>query len=243
MRAFNGGALKRRPKPQKRTEAFRPNFSTTLPYCICRSRSMYLQKGLAMKHEYTIDACSGKCIPVAAGQKITVIDVDGAQVADFFAERLKDPREFLSTAVTIDCNASIRLNPGDFIYSNLYRPMFQIIADDVGAHDLLFPCCRPEMYDFFYHNGKGHPNCFDAINRSLDENRPIIQPINLFMHTKLHENGKVTVEPPLSKAGSKILLSAKMDMRLGIAACSVSESNCNNGKCSAIKVIVEDGVF
>ena len=118
--------------------------------------------------------------------------------------------------------------------------MMKILSDDVGEHDLLHPCCRPEMYDFFYHNGKGHPNCFDNINRSLDENRPIIQPINLFMHTKLHENGKVTVEPPLSKAGSKILLSAKMDMRLGIAACSVSESNCNNGKCSAIKVIVED---
>ena len=45
---------------------------------------------------------------------------------------------------------------------------------------------------------------------------------------------------PLSKAGSKVVLKAKMDVRLGIAACSVSESDCNSGKCTSIKIIVED---
>ena len=37
-------------------------------------------------------------------------------------------------------------------------------SDDVGTHDLLFPSCRPEMYEFFYQNGDEHPNCFDNIN-------------------------------------------------------------------------------
>ncbi len=193
-----------------------------------------------MKYEYTIAACTGKCICVTAGQKITVTDIEGQQVADFFAERLNEPEEFLSTAVTIDCNASVRLKPGDCIYSNLYRPMLRILADDTGVHDLLFPCCRREMYDFFYRNGKDHPNCLDNINRSLKQRRPIIQPVNLFMHTKIHENGQVTVEPPVSRAGSSIVFRAEMDMRLGIAACSVSESRCNGGKCSAVQVTVED---
>lgn len=31
-----------------------------------------------------------------------------------------------------------------------------------------------------------------------------------------------------------------MDVRLGVAACSVSESSCNSGKCSPIEIIVED---
>lgn len=31
-----------------------------------------------------------------------------------------------------------------------------------------------------------------------------------------------------------------MDVLLGVAACSVSESRCNGGKCSAIKIIVDD---
>ncbi len=193
-----------------------------------------------MKNEYLINACSGKCIDVLAGQSVTVVDVQGGQVADFFAECKENPSEFLSSGVTIDCNESLCLCVGDFIYSNLYRPMFQISYDDVGKHDLLFPCCRPEMYDFFYQNGAGHPNCFDNINQSLGEHRPIIQPINLFMYTTVCEDGKIVIHPPMSKAGSKITLQAKMDMRLGIAACSVSESNCNNGKCSSIMVVVEE---
>lgn len=118
--------------------------------------------------------------------------------------------------------------------------MFEVIYDEVGEHDLLHPCCRPEMYDFFYHNGEGHSNCLDHINHSLDEKRPIIHPVNIFMYTKISADGSISVRKPLSKAGNKIILRAEMDMRLGIAACSVSESECNNGKCTPVKILIED---
>ncbi len=190
--------------------------------------------------EYIINACCGMSIDVSAGQRITIIDVEGGQVVDFFAECKANPQAFLSTGVTIDCNESLRLSVGDNIYSNLYQPMFEIIYDEVQEHDLLHPCCRPEMYDFFYHNGAGHSNCLDNINRCLNQKRPIIHPINLFMHTKVHADGSISVERPLSKAGNKIILKAKMDVRLGVAACSVSESDCNSGKCTAVQIIVED---
>lgn len=117
--------------------------------------------------------------------------------------------------------------------------MMQVLADDVGEHDLLHPCCRSEMYDFFYHNGDGHPNCLDNMNRALGKRRATITPINLFMNTKIHQDGSISVEAPLSKAGDKIMLKALLDMTLGIAACSVSESKCNNGKCTSIRVIIE----
>ena len=188
--------------------------------------------------KYMISACSGRRIDVRAGQNIIVIDVEGGQVVDFFAEVAGNPNEFLSTGVTIDCNESLRLRVGDTIYTNLYRPMLKVIADDVGEHDLLHPCCRPEMYDFFYHNGDGHPNCLDNINGALGENRPIITPVNLFMHTRINTDGSISVEAPLSKAGDKIVLEALMDLTLGVAACSVSESKCNSGKCSAVEIVI-----
>ena len=190
--------------------------------------------------EILIPARHGAAIDVKEGQTIAVVDIEGAQVVDFFAERAENPGEFVSPGVTIDCNESLRLQIGDLIYSNLYRPMFEILADDVGEHDLLHPCCRPEMYDFFYHNGGEHPNCLDNINRSLGENRPIIRPINLFMYTAVAPDGKIEVRKPLSKPGDGIVLRARMDVRLGVAACSVSESDCNGGKCTPVKVIVED---
>ena len=191
-----------------------------------------------MSQEYFIPACSGKRIDVRQGQTITVVDIDGGQVVDFFAEVTGKPEEFLSTGVTIDCNESLRLKVGNTIYTNLYRPMIEVVSDDVGEHDLLHPCCRPEMYDFFYHNGEGHPNCYDNINGALDEHRPIITPVNLFMYTKINTDGSVSVEAPKSKAGDRIVLRALMDITLGVAACSVSESKCNSGKCSPVKVII-----
>lgn len=43
---------------------------------------------------------------------------------------------------------------------------------------------------------------------------------------------------PLSKAKDKIIFEALVDVTLGIAACSVSESSCNSGKCAAVAVVV-----
>ena len=193
-----------------------------------------------MKQEYIINACSGKAINVMKGKTITVIDIEGSQVVDFFAEATQNPDEFLSTGVTIDCNESLKLKVGDIIYSNHYQPMFEVLSDDVGEHDLLHPCCSPEMYEFFYGNGEGHPNCLDNINRSLNKIRPIINPVNFFMYTKINADGTISVEKPISKPGDKVILKAKMDVRLGVAACSVSESDCNGGKCSPIKIVIED---
>ena len=193
-----------------------------------------------MKQEYIINARSGKAINIMKNQTISIIDLEGGQVVDFFAESEQNPNEFLSTGVTIDCNESLRLKVGSLIYTNLYQPMFQLMLDDVEEHDLFHPCCRPEMYDFFYSNGDGHPNCFDNINVALKKQMQIIHPINFFMYTKINMDGSISVEKPISKPGDKVVLKALMDMRLGIAACSVSESKCNGGTCSPVKIVIED---
>ncbi len=192
-----------------------------------------------MEREYLIPACSGMRIDVKKGQRISVVDIEGGQVVDFFAEVSGNEKDFLSPGVTIDCNESLKLKVGDTVYTNLYHPMLKVLHDDVGEHDLLHPCCRTEMYDFFYQNGTDHPNCFDNINNALGEKRPSITPINLFMNTRINTDGTISVEKPLSKAGDKIVLQALMDITLGVAACSVSESKCNSGKCSPIKVVIE----
>ena len=162
--------------------------------------------------KYIINPCSGMKIEVVKGQTIEIVDIDGGQVVDFFAEMRNHSDEFVSPGVTIDCNESLRLNVGDIIYSNKYTPMFRIIYDDVKEHDLIHPCCRPEMYDFFYHNGQDHSNCLDNINSALCTSHPIIRPINFFMYTKINADGSIEVCAPLSKAGNKIVLEALVDI-------------------------------
>ena len=59
------------------------------------------------------------------------------------------------------------------------------------------------------------------------------------MNTRIQPNGRIAVEKPISKAGDKIVFKALMDITLGVAACSVSESQCNSGKCSPIRIIID----
>ena len=162
-----------------------------------------------MKREYVIDPCTATTFFVKRGGNVIVEDMNGGQVADFFAEAADNGDEFLSTAVTIDVNHSIKLKKGDVVYSDRYRPMFTLVADDVGAHDILHPCCRREMYDFFY-------------------------------NTEIAADGSVKVLAPKSLPGDRVVLRAEIDAFVGISACSVHESACNDGECSAIKVYVED---
>ena len=197
-----------------------------------------------MRTEYIISPMSGISVKVKQNSLIEIIDIEGQQVVDFFAINKNNQNEFLSTGVTIDCNESLKVYQGSTIYTNLYNKMFTIIEDDVCEHDLLHPCCRPEMFDFFYNNGIGHPNCLDNINNAFRElsvnKRAEIIPFNIFMHTKIMPDGKISVETPLSKPGDRIVLRAEMDVVLGIASCSVSESKCNGGRCRPVKVIVEE---
>lgn len=157
-------------------------------------------------------------------------------MADFFAEIKGAHEEYLAPSVTIDCNETLHIGAGTILYSNLYRPMFKVIYDDVEVHDLLFPSCSKAMYDFFYQNGKKHPNCLDNINSALGMNRTIIQPVNLFMNTKILPNGKIEISCPVSKPGDKIVLKALEDCILGISACSVLECDTNARKCTSIAV-------
>ena len=144
-----------------------------------------------MRQEIRVEACTGAAIDVRAGQTLTVVDLCGGQVGDFFAQAAGNPGEFLSPGVTIDCNESLALRVGDTIYTNLYRPMFLLLRDDAGQNDLIHPSCRKEMFDFFYHDGEGHPNCLDNLNGALGTNHPILQPVNLFMNTRILPDGRI----------------------------------------------------
>lgn len=198
-----------------------------------------------MMSELLIKEKTGIAFAVKRGATISIINIEGKQVADLFAVNFNDHSEFLSTAVTIDCKESIRITTGDILYSNLYNPMLTILSDTVGTNDVLIPCCRTETYNHFYNNGADHKNCFDNINNSLESfGIPAfnsIQPFNVFMHTMIDSSGKITINPPISEPGDYITLSAEMDLIVCVSACPLTEGHCNGGASKPIKIIIGDG--
>ncbi len=178
------------------------------------------------------------------GQLLRITDPQGEQVSDLTAfVDGSEGREWLSSGRSIDYADTIYLTTGNILYSNDSRPMFTIERDDVGRHDFLLTPCSPETFQIIYNNHDYHPSCFENLWRNLEPfgiaPHQIPTTLNVFMNVQVHsETGKLTIGPPLSRAGDCIELRAECDLIVGVTACSAELSN--NGTFKPIDVAVFD---
>ena len=172
---------------------------------------------------------TGTAFELRAGQQLRIIDVEGEQVADLTAFNAADKSEWLSSGRSIDYANRIYLTTNDLLYSNRSRPMFTIVADDVGRHDFLLPPCSPETFQIIYKNDAPHPSCFGNLSHHLAPfgiaPDSIPTTFNIFMNVEVDANGELKILPPRSKAGQSIVLRAEMDLIVGLTACSAEMSN------------------
>lgn len=187
---------------------------------------------------YHISPQSGVGFTLQQGQLLKVIDPKGEQVSDLMAYSEADKNEWLSSGRTFDYNDTIYLTTNNILYSNRSNPMFTIVEDTVGVHDFLLTPCSPEMFRKLYKIEGHHPSCFENLTKNLapfgiHEDR-IPTAFNIFMNVPVNPNGKIKVEPPLSRAGDYIILKAEMNLIVALTACSAELSN--NGSFKPIDV-------
>ena len=173
---------------------------------------------------------SGVSFILTKGQRLKVTDIQGEQVSDFICYNLEDKREYLSSGRTIDYAETIFLTKGHPFYSNRSNIMFEIIEDTVGRHDFLLTPCSADTFRIIYGHTEPHRGCFGNLCNALKEYgiEPDDIPIsfNIFMNITVNgDSGKVDVLPPKSKAGDYVVIEAKMDLIIGLTACSAEMSN------------------
>jgi len=181
-------------------------------------------------NECIIKPQSGAAFELSKGQTLTVIDPEGGQVADLLAYRKDDTREVISSGRTLDYASRIYLTRGDNLYSNRSNIMLTIEEDDVGRHDFLLTPCSADTFRIIYGDEEPHRGCFGNLAAAL---KPYgVQPddiptaFNCFMNVPVNgETGEFTVEPPISKAGDRIVFRAEQDLIIGLTACSALQSN------------------
>jgi uncharacterized protein len=164
------------------------------------------------------------------GQRLRVVDIEGQQVSDFICFNQADIAEYLSSGRTIDYAETLFVTKGHPFYSNRSNIMFDILEDTVGRHDFLLTPCSSDTFRIIYGHTNPHRGCHGNLAESLKDFgiSPDAIPVcfNIFMHVNIDgDTGKITVLPPKSKAGDFILLEARMDLIIGMTACSAEMSN------------------
>jgi hypothetical protein len=193
-------------------------------------------------HEVVIRGSHGGAIEVKAGEYLSVIDLEGAQVADFVAILRRDPRQRVSPQQT---RATIRrwmLQVGDPFVTQDREPVFEIVRDDVGIHDLFFSACSPALYTQRF-NEPDHRSC--RINL-LEALRPygvtdaldVPDPINLFMDSPPLPTGEFEMRVAPSKPGDRIVLRCLADCVVAVSACPFDHGPINGGTSTSLKLEV-----
>ncbi len=180
--------------------------------------------------EIEIPPRSGTAFTLNAGLRLKIIDPEGEQVADLMAYNRADVREVLSSGRTIDYASSIFLSVGNPIYSNRSNVMFDIVEDTVGRHDFLLTPCSADTFRIIYGDEHPHRGCFGNLAEALAPYGigPDAIPVafNVFMHVAIDgETGEMKVLPPKSRAGDHLTIEARMDLVIGLTACSAEQSN------------------
>jgi uncharacterized protein YcgI (DUF1989 family) len=173
---------------------------------------------------------SGVSFILKKSQRLTVVDLEGEQVSDFICYNLSDTHEYLSSGRTIDYADTIFLTKGHPFYSNRSNIMFEMVEDTVGRHDFLLTPCSVDTFRIIYGHSTPHRGCLGNLAEALKEFEITPDDIptcfNIFMHVAVDgETGKIQVLPPKSKPGDYVIIEAKMDLIVGMTACSAEMSN------------------
>lgn len=186
---------------------------------------------------------TGVAFTMNRGDLLTVVDLRGEQVADLVAYSQTDHREVISSGRTLDYASKLFLTTGDPLYSNRSNIMLTIVEDEVGRHDFLLTPCSKDTFRIIYGDSHPHQGCFGNLAEALKpfgiEPDDIPVAFNCFMHVAIDgKSGEISVQPPLSRAGERIVFRAEMDLIIGLTACSALQSN--NGSFKPIEYMVTE---
>ncbi|HLR61978.1 MAG TPA: urea carboxylase-associated family protein [Lentibacillus sp.] len=192
-----------------------------------------------VKEEITIPPYEGRSTLLKPGEELVIIDVDGKQVGDFVCFNRNDSSEFVSPVHMRASLSSIRLKVGDPLYSNKRRPLMTFAEDTVGKHDFFFPACDYYRYKVDF-GSEDHPNCHDNLKEALEAyglgNKPVPDPINLFMNNVLDETGDYELSEPLSNPGDYVRLQALEEVVIACSTCSQDMEPVNGWKVTSLKM-------
>jgi uncharacterized protein YcgI (DUF1989 family) len=195
-----------------------------------------------MTKEVLIKGGYGGRIEVGRDQVLEIMNEGGQQICDFFAFNAENLDETLSPSHTRSALRRIVLEVGDRLVSRFRAPMFEILEDTCGRHDITFPPCDPVAYEqrFGMHDHRScRTNLAEAIADMGISYAFLPEPINFFQNTPVLADGSIEHQTSLAKPGDKVVLRAEMNLIAAGSACPM-EGGVNGDRLTDIRFVVRE---
>jgi uncharacterized protein len=178
-----------------------------------------------------VPAGDATVLPVRVGQLLAIEAVEGGQVAPLFTWTMVDTGEWLSPHHTRVFGGTFLLRMGTRLVTNRRRPIFVLGRDSLRRHDLLLPAST---------------DCVDAVEVALAREGLVVprvpDPVNLFMDSRLGDDGTIDVRPTPARAGERVTMRALIDCHVAVAATRLGIVGASADPPRPVRIIVRNHV-
>src|SRR5882672_10396715 len=158
----------------------------------------------------TISVAAGEACSIDArqGQLLKISAAGDGAVASLYGFAARDPEIFLSVHHTRVFSNSYVLTLGMRLVTNRRRPMMVLGKDSVGMHDLLLPASSSAYLTARGYAGQtGTAEAVRMEMSRLEIRAPKLpDPVNLFLHTRVHQDGIIETLANRTRAGDHVIL-------------------------------------
>lgn len=180
---------------------------------------------------------------VAAGDVLTIVDLDGNQAVDCILYAAQDTSTRYSAAATIATQGNIFLTTGSVLRADSGQALMTVVADEVGVHDTIGGACSQESNTLRYgqHTHEQHA----CVENFLIEGakwdlgkKDLVSNINWFMNVPVDPDGALGIVDGLSAPGKRVALRAEVDTLVLVSNCPQINNPCNGFNPTPVRMIV-----
>jgi hypothetical protein len=180
---------------------------------------------------------------VAAGDVLTIVDLEGNQAVDCLLYAAADTTIRYSAATTIAAQQSIVLTTGSVLRADTGAALMTVVADEVGVHDTIGGACSQESNTLRYgqHTREQHAcveNFLIEGSRWGLGKRDLVSNINWFMNVPVDPDGALGIVDGLSAPGKRVALRAEVDTLVLVSNCPQVNNPCNGFNPTPVRMIV-----
>ncbi|MBE3000557.1 DUF1989 domain-containing protein [Nocardiopsis sp. HNM0947] len=191
----------------------------------------------------TVPARAAWSAVVAAGDVLTIVDLEGNQAVDCLLHDAHDTTERYSSAETVRAQGNVFLTTGSVLRTDTGRPLMTVAADEVGRHDTLGGACSTYSNTLRYgqHTRSQHACMQNFLTEGARHGltvRDLAPNINWFMNVPVDPDGALGIVDGLSAPGKRVAVRAETDTLVLVSNCPQVNNPCNGFDPTPVRMIV-----